>query len=28
MEYELKYQQHLKGLVIFNVMASIPAHGE
>src|SRR4030095_3505914 len=28
MEYALKYQQHLKGLVISNMMASIPAHNE
>jgi len=26
MEYALKYQQHLKGLVISNMMASIPAY--
>ena len=26
MEYALKYQQHLKGLVIANMMASIPAY--
>lgn len=28
MEYALKYQQHLKGLVISNMMASIPAYNE
>ena len=27
-EYGLKYQQHLKGLVISNMMASIPAYNE
>ena len=27
-EYALKYQQHLKGLVISNMMASVPAYGE
>jgi proline iminopeptidase len=27
-EYALKYQQHLKGLVISNMMASIPAYNE
>ena len=28
MEYALKHQQHLKGLVISNMMASIPAYNE
>ncbi|HLL54345.1 MAG TPA: proline iminopeptidase-family hydrolase [Myxococcaceae bacterium] len=28
MEYALKYQQHLKGLVISNMMSSIPAYNE
>jgi proline iminopeptidase len=28
MEYALKYQQHLAGLVISNMMASIPAYNE
>ena len=28
MEYALKYQQHLKGLVISNMMASIPAYND
>jgi proline iminopeptidase len=28
MEYALEYQQHLKGLVISNMMASIPAYNE
>lgn len=28
MEYALKYQQHLKGLVVSNMMASIPAYNE
>jgi proline iminopeptidase len=28
MEYALKYQEHLKGLVISNMMASIPAYNE
>ena len=28
MEYALKYQQHLKGLIISNMMASIPAYME
>jgi proline iminopeptidase len=28
MEYALKYQQHLKGLIISNMMASIPAYGD
>ena len=28
MEYALKYQQHLKGLIISNMMASIPAYNE
>lgn len=28
MEYALKYQQHLKGLVISNMMASAPAYNE
>jgi len=28
MEYALKYQQHLRGLVISNMMASIPAYNE
>jgi len=28
MEYALKYQQHLKGLVISNMVASIPAYNE
>ena len=28
LEYALKYQQHLKGLVISNMMASIPAYNE
>jgi len=27
-EYALKYQQHVKGLVISNMMASIPAYNE
>ena len=27
-EYALKYQQHLKGLVISNLMASIPVYNE
>ncbi len=27
-EYALAYQQHLKGLIISNMMASIPAHNE
>lgn len=27
-EYSLKYQQHLKGLVISNMMASVPAYNE
>ena len=27
-EYALEYQQHLKGLVISNMMASIPAYNE
>ena len=27
MEYALKYQQHLKGLIISNMMASCPAYG-
>ena len=27
-EYALKYQQHLKGLIISNMMASIPAYNE
>src|ERR1041385_5075736 len=27
-EYSLKYQQHLKGLIISNMMASIPAYNE
>ena len=26
MEYALKYQQHLKGLIISNMMASIPEY--
>ena len=28
MEYALKYQQHLKGLIISNMMASIPEYNE
>jgi proline iminopeptidase len=28
LEYALKYQQHLKGLVISNMMASVPAYNE
>ena len=28
MEYALKYQQHMKGLVITNMMSSIPAYNE
>jgi proline iminopeptidase len=28
MEYALKYQQHLKGLIISNMMASIPAYND
>lgn len=28
MEYALKYQQHLKGLIVSNMMASIPAYNE
>jgi len=28
MEYALKYQQHLKGLIIANMMASIPEYGK
>lgn len=28
MEYALKYQQHLKGLIISNMMASIPAYNK
>jgi len=28
MEYAFKYQQHLKGLIISNMMASIPAYNE
>jgi proline iminopeptidase len=28
LEYALKYQQHIKGLVISNMMASIPAYNE
>src|SRR5262249_36781241 len=28
LEYALRYQQHLKGLVISNMMASIPAYNE
>jgi proline iminopeptidase len=28
MEYALKYQQHIKGLIISNMMASIPAYNE
>ena len=28
MEYALKYQQHLKGLIITNMMSSIPAYNE
>ena len=28
MEYALKYQQHLRGLIISNMMASIPAYNE
>jgi proline iminopeptidase len=28
LEYALKYQQHLKGLIISNMMASIPAYNE
>ena len=28
MEYALKYQQHLKGMVISNMMASIPAYND
>lgn len=28
MEYALEYQQHLKGLIISNMMASIPAYNE
>lgn len=28
MEYALKYQQHLKGLIIANMMASIPDYGK
>jgi proline iminopeptidase len=28
MEYALKYQQHLKGLIISNMMASCPAYGQ
>lgn len=28
MEYALKYQDHLKGLVISNMMASVPAYGK
>jgi len=28
MEYALKYQQHLKGLIISNMMASVPAYNE
>ena len=28
MEYALRYQQHLKGLIISNMMASIPAYNE
>jgi proline iminopeptidase len=28
MEYALKYQEHLKGLIISNMMASIPAYNE
>jgi len=28
MEYALKYQQHLKGLIISNMMSSIPAYNE
>ena len=28
MEYALKYQQHIKGLVISNMMASIPAYND
>ena len=27
-EYALQYQQHLKGLIISNMMASIPAYNE
>ena len=27
-EYALKYQQHLKGLIISNMMASIPAYND
>ena len=27
-EYALKYQEHLKGLIISNMMASIPAYNE
>jgi proline iminopeptidase len=28
MEYALKYQQHLKGLIVSNMMASVPAYNE
>ena len=28
LEYALKYQQHLKGLIVSNMMASIPAYNE
>jgi proline iminopeptidase len=28
MEYALKYQQHLKGLIISNMMSSMPAYNE
>jgi proline iminopeptidase len=28
MEYSLKYQQHLKGLIISNMMASVPAYND
>jgi proline iminopeptidase len=28
MEYALKYQQHIKGLIVSNMMASIPAYNE
>jgi proline iminopeptidase len=28
MEYALKYQQHLKGLIISNMMASVPAYND
>lgn len=28
MQYALKYQQHMKGLIVSNMMASIPAYGK